>query len=219
MNREWLLNILFPSRCPFCGTVISSDETTCQDCSSIEIDNLIRPMPLKEQMSVCCYAAYWYQGVVRQAILRMKFKEEPSICTFFGKSVAKIVRERLPDMTFDAVTAVPMTRLHQMRRGYNQSILIAKSAARELHLPYRNCLRKVRHNRIQHRLTAEERRKNVRGAYCALPCAAGLKLLLVDDIVTTGATLSECTQQLLNAGAVQVVCAAAASSVPEKATD
>nr|WP_286166976.1 phosphoribosyltransferase family protein [Clostridium sp. D33t1_170424_F3] len=94
-------------------------------------------------------------------------------------------------------------------RGYNQSALVAKEAAQLLKLPYRVILEKYKENRIQHELDRRNRAKNVRGVYRFLPGEeiTGKRILLIDDIMTTGATLQECADVLLCHGAASVLCA------------
>ena len=214
-----LLDILFPPRCPFCGKIIYSGEQTCDVCSNIHPKVCVRPLFSTAHAAVTCYAAYPYQDQVRNAVLRMKFGDEPSICTFFGHALAEMIREQLPKTCFDAVTAVPMSHLHQFQRGYNQSELLAKAASGVLHVPYCRLLKKSRRNRTQHRLPAAERFHNVQGVYQARKTFTGKQVLLIDDIITTGAALTVCAKQLLQAGARSVTCAAATFAVPEEVAD
>ena len=102
------------------------------------------------------------------------------------------------------------------QRGYNQSQLLAKALAKELGLPWWTLLEQARETATQHDLTRAQRADNVRGAYRARAEAAGQRLLLVDDIVTTGATLRACAQALYEAGAQSVgaVCAARTPCFP-----
>lgn len=100
---------------------------------------------------------------------------------------------------------VPVSAERLRERGYDQTVLLAERLAAQTDLPCRSLLRKTRDNRTQHRLTAKERAANVRGAY-ACDGADGLRVLLVDDIVTTGATARECAAMLYRAGAAEVLC-------------
>ena len=111
----------------------------------------------------------------------------------------------------DGVTWVPMSPQKLRRRGYNQSELLAKAVAKELGLPAWNLLEQVRETDTQHSLTRAQRADNVRGAYRAKSATLGKRVLLVDDIVTTGATLRACAQGLYGAGA-QKVCAVCAAN-------
>lgn len=208
-DLSFLADLIFPPRCPFCGQLIRHGEQTCKDCRAIQPTIQIKELFCQGEIVVPCYTAFLYHGKVRDSMLRFKFEDEPSIGTFFGRELAILIDGLHLPFDFDVITAVPMTRWHQARRGYNQSERLAKTAATDLKLPYKRLLRKRRHSRVQHLLTAEERFSNVLGAYAACSAAAGKKILLIDDIVTTGATLTACVEELLQAGAAQVVCAAA----------
>jgi ComF family protein len=108
--------------------------------------------------------------------------------------------------TPEAVAPVPISRSRRAERGYNQAGWIAGPLAWLSGIPYQpNCLQKPREIRSQVGLTMAERRANVQDAYRAVPNqVAGQRILLIDDITTTGATLDACAQALLDAGAIQV---------------
>jgi ComF family protein len=110
---------------------------------------------------------------------------------------------------FDLVAWPPLSRWRLYRRGYDQARLLAEGLARVRNIPCQPLLKKIRHTSPQSLLKTEsERRANVLGAYelCADMQVAGKRILLVDDVMTTGATLSECARVLLTAGAAEVVC-------------
>ena len=125
----------------------------------------------------------------------------------------KLLRE-YPD-GFDVLTWVPVSRLRRLRRGYDQVELLAKAVGAELGMTPVPMLKKIRNNRPQSRLdSASARRANVLGAYKLLDGAQanGKRVLLLDDILTTGATAGECARMLLSAGAKEVHCAAVAAA-------
>ena len=113
------------------------------------------------------------------------------------------------------MTWVPVSRKRLRRRGYDQAELLARSACRRWDTRPERLLEKTRDNPAQSGLTDREaRRENVKGAYRAAGDCRGRRVLLVDDICTTGATLGQCAAVLLDAGAEAVVCAAAARTPP-----
>ena len=115
---------------------------------------------------------------------------------------------------FDVLTYIPISRLRRLRRGYDQVELIAIAAARELGVAAEPTLKKIRSNPPQARITGQaERRANVLGVYALRENAdvAGKKVVLVDDIMTTGATMGEAARVLLTAGAKEVHGAAVAA--------
>ena len=123
------------------------------------------------------------------------------------------VRDKLTGK-FDLVTWVPVSRKRRRTRGYDQAELLCRETARELGMQPLLTLEKCTDNRAQSSLSgAEERFENAKGAYRAVQPErfAGKRVLLIDDIVTTGATMSECARVLRKAGAAEVVCAALAT--------
>jgi ComF family protein len=118
-------------------------------------------------------------------------------------------------LDFDLLTWIPISAQRLRKRGYDQVELLAQKVARELNRPLVPTLKKIRHNQPQSGIVgAAERRANVLGAYSILDGAdvAGKRILLLDDILTTGATASECSRVLLTAGAAEVQFAAVAGA-------
>lgn len=153
-----------------------------------------------------------YEGGFRDTLHRLKFWEEWGIATPLGQLMGETARS-LPGK-FTLVTCVPMSSKKLRKRGYNQSALLAKAVAKELGLPFREALSQVREIEIQHTLTRPQRADNVREAYRGNRLAREQEILLVDDIVTTGATLRACAQELYQAGAKSVSALCAANSKP-----
>ena len=147
-------------------------------------------------------------GPVREAVHRYKFSGSRSYSGPFGRLMAQCVRDEL-DGRFDCVTWAPLSARRLRQRGYDQARLLAEEAARALEVPALPLLRKNRDTPPQSGLEeAGQRRANVLGVYGAPDpgAAAGRRVLLADDVVTTGSTLSECARTLLTAGAAEVVC-------------
>ena len=123
--------------------------------------------------------------------------------------MAALAKQIYGNNAFDFIACIPLTKKGKRERGYNQSELIAKEIAKQLCLPfYSTILVKLFDNRPQHKLPAAERTGNVAGVFeCTEPeLAEGKKILLIDDIKTTGATLNECAKILLLNGAQEVAC-------------
>jgi ComF family protein len=210
---ERVLDLFFPPRCPFCGRVLDRPGI-CAGCESSlpwtgEAGSLWElPGALR------CAAPLWYEGAVRQGLLRFKFQGAAGAADPLGGLIAQCAAERLSG-EFDAVTWVPVSRKRLRRRGYDQAELLARSACRRWDTRPERLLEKTRDNPAQSGLTDREaRRENVKGAYRAAGDCRGRRVLLVDDICTTGATLGQCAAVLLDAGAEAVVCAAAARTPP-----
>ena len=203
-RAQWLI---FPYRCPYCGRFIEYNETECSFCTVFQRGRLVRrDLP----SGGICIAPFSYSGAVRNAIGEFKFRNN----TFAAGSFAKHIVLALGSLTdeIDIVTNVPLSALSLHERGYDQSELIARRAAGLMKKPYLALLEKVLQKAAQHELSGEERIKNAEGCYAAKneEKIDGSRILLTDDVCTTGSTLSECRRVLMAAGAREVICAAAA---------
>lgn len=210
---HWLMELLFPPKCVLCRKVLAQGETDlCKNCRTDAPDYPNRKIRLQFLDS---FAAVWYyEGNVRRSLLRYKFHHARSYCDPYGRMLAMKLLQEHPD-GFDVLTWVPVSRLRRLRRGYDQVELLARVVGRELGVTPIPTVKKIRNNRPQSRLQkAEERRANVLGVYRLAENAPvkGKRILLLDDILTTGATAGECARVLLSAGAKEVHCAAIAAS-------
>lgn len=210
-----LLNLLFPPKCPFCGRVLDRPGV-CRACEAalpwLEEADALWTLPDGSR----CAAPLRYEGLVREGILRFKFHGASAAAEPLGELVARCAAEHLSG-EFDAVTWVPVSRRRLRQRGYDQAELLAQSACRLWETRPLRLLDKLRDNPAQSGLEdAALRRENVRDIYRASGDAAGRRILLMDDICTTGATLSACALALRAAGAETVVCCTAARTLGEK---
>ena len=151
---------------------------------------------------------------MRESLLRYKFGGATGYAKVYGRLVAETVRTELPG-AYDIITWVPLSRKRLRERGYDQARLLAKVTAKALGMPLTPTLYKQRNTQPQSGTgDAAKRRANITGAYRMKKGAdvTGKRVLLIDDIVTTGSTLLECARVLGKAGAEQVVCATVARS-------
>ncbi len=207
-----LMALLFPPKCVLCGALLKKGEReVCEGCAGEAIWYPVRKEKLQFLDS---FAAVWYyEGSVRRSLLRYKFYNARSYASAYGHLMAHMLAQTAPE-GFDVLTWVPVSPLRRLRRGYDQVELLAKALGRELGMTPVPLLKKVRHNRPQSGLDKpEQRRANVLGAYREQnrEQIQGKRILLVDDILTTGATAGECARVLLTAGAKEVHCAAVAA--------
>ena len=161
---------------------------------------------------MCCYPLL-YDSMVRESFLRYKFYGAVS----YAEPFASILADRLRSVSqgCDTVTWVPLSRRRKRKRGYDQAEQIAKGTAVLLGLDCERILYKNKETKTQSRLKGrKDRADNVKGAYALhdSKLVEGRRILIIDHIVTTGATLSECCRVLNKAGAEAVIAAAFASA-------
>lgn len=217
--RERLWDVLFPTRCVFCGTVIPQGSAACPSCAK-KAPRVEEPICLHcgrgKDFCSChgriyafsaCAAAYYYEGVVKTGIARYKFRGHQSAAAGFAALALPAVSRMTTGRTIDLVTAVPLSQRGRRERGYNQSEQFGRELAKRMELPYTETLVKPFDTKPQHTCGGTERWGNVFGAFAAASNVKGKHLLLVDDIFTTGATLHECSRILQLAGTEDVCCA------------
>jgi ComF family protein len=203
--RGRLADLLFPPKCPFCGRV-GDQVGPCAACRKIlpwtQGDD-------REQMLpgvLRCASPLFYEGAARDGILRLKFQGAAGAAESLGELLADAAAERFSG-AFDVVTWVPVSRRRLRRRGYDQARLLAEAACRRWGVRPERLVRKLGDNPPQSGIAGgpSARRANVLGLYAAEPACAGRRVLLIDDVVTTGATLQECARALRDAGAADVL--------------
>lgn len=215
MNLRAVLDLIYPRECAVCSGALAAGGATafCDACDS-------RLEWGRPPFCPRCGAGGWggdcaecrgkelhftgatalgrYEGALRETILRLKFRGSRHLADDFGRRLAGRLGRR-----FDGVAPVPMSRWKLLVRGYNAADLLAERVARHSGLPYlAGLLRKVRRTRPQADLSLEERLTNPRGAYRARRIRGSI--LLVDDVLTTGATANACAEALRQAGASDV---------------
>lgn len=215
-----LLDLLYPPRCAFCGKLTEPPaDGVCPECER-SLPYIEDGLVLRRIGAFPCAVALYYDGTVPDGVHALKFGKKSWRAKIFGRCVARAAAEHLGG-EFDAVTFVPVSPLRNFSRGFDQARLIASAAAAVWGLEAEPTLRKIRHNRPQSSLDSpEQRRRNVQGAY-AVPHperVRGRRFLLIDDVATTGNTLSACAEALTAAGAASVVCAALAGGHAENFT-
>lgn len=210
LNR--IAALLFPPKCVLCNRILDRNELDlCRECRSDSPECTGKPSKLP---FVDSWLAVWhYEGTVRRSLLRYKFHGKSHYALSYGRLLAmKLHKER--DGDYDLITWVPISRWRKLHRGYDQVELLAQAVCTELGITPVQCLRKIRHNRAQSGIVGQaHRRANVLGVYDAVNKESfqGKRILLLDDIITTGATVGECARVLLTAGAEEVHCAAIAA--------
>jgi len=208
------LNLLFPPKCVFCGKILDDpDEKWCDKCTESlpYIDNC--GIQNGEYFDFCVSPLY-YTGVVRRSVLNYKFRDASQYAGVYGIFLADCIK-RCPDIAYDIITWVPLSARRERKRGYDQARILAEATASELDNTIIETLKKQRDVQAQSELGDKaERSINIGGAYEAVDYEVftGKRILLIDDVITTGSTLDECAKVLLAAGAAGIICATLARS-------
>ena len=212
-----VLNVLFPRRCIFCGEFMKEAGEVCARCNE-ELPRLEEPLCELEMGDVeRLYCAFFYDKKIPRGIYQLKFLGKSHIHRWFAGEMVRSMGDSLRRENIDLVCCVPMHRKRRKKRGYNQAQLLAKEAAKLLNLPYADCLKKVKLTEEQHLLSGRERRLKQRDSFASMPLN-GERILLIDDICTSGETMKECARMLKAAGASVVIGAAVcrATRVPQQ---
>jgi len=217
-----LLGLVYNNRCPSCGKRADSLSTfpLCRACIS-SVSGYHGPAcrqcakPFASRYSHTCgdclsdppafdraLSYGLYEGILMESVNLMKFRGARRLARRFGHMLSTL------DIPGDAdmILPVPMTGAALRKRGFNQSALMADTLGQETGVPLRlHMLRKVKETPPQVGLSRLARMKNLRGAFRAEPGVKGLRIIILDDVITTGATMRECAMALRKAGAAEVI--------------
>lgn len=218
------VDLLLPPACLLCGQPLTSKKPFCSTC-------LAGMMPLGPAHCPCCaqpyptgssnhlcgtclrrppafsvvHAARIYQGVTKEAILRLKYRNQLTLAKPLGQFLGQAVIQGREAFLPHCIVPVPLHPRRLRKRGYNQACEIARPLARQLEVPLDiRLLQRIRHTPPQQELPAASRRSNLRNAFTLTSSAAELSILLVDDVMTTGETVRECSRTLRAGGATEV---------------
>jgi competence protein ComFC len=217
---EYFISLLFPQKCVLCGKTNPVNVQICEKCSEnlpVIQGEICKKCGRGIEVCCCknksfefvrCAAPFYYEGAVKRGIWRYKYHKKLYAAQNFAYYTSNTVNNKYADIVFELITAVPMSKKEFSDRGYNQSVLLAKSMAQKLNIRYRDVLIKTVDTKPQQSCNASQRWENLSGVFKTAD-RSNIKdktILLVDDISTTGATLNECSKTLMSAGAKQVYC-------------
>ncbi len=219
---DFLIAIFYTRRCRYCRTVIDIRERVCSRCKNeifrIEGDvcfkcgysqnECVCKKKSQHYMRIC--APYYYSGAAKRAIKRLKYSEDIDISYTLAEDMAETFKKHYSEMDFDYCTFVPSHRREQRKRGYNQAQLLAQHLSKELGIPCKELLVKTAVTKPQHTLNESMRSGNLLGSIQVksryFKKIQGARILLCDDVKTTGSTLNECAKTLMICGAAEVDC-------------
>jgi len=227
------VSLLYPATCSICGKRVRAGEYLCEACEA-KIVRIVPPFcetcsePFEGSMNSaftcanCAHrrihfetavAAYRGRGVVRDVIHQFKYNRQIHLRYLVARWLcAALDDERLRGYQFDVIVPVPLHPARQRERGFNQASLLAELLSAHTSIRCRPLLKRIRYTTTQTALDRSERMDNLHNAFRLRKNAdvRGLRVLLIDDVLTTGSTLSECARVLKRAGAISVHAATAA---------
>ncbi len=220
--KDIILSLFFTNRCRLCNIVCDIRSELCESCDETlpEVKGEIcyfcgvekEKCSCKEKamfyLSVC--APFYYESGPKKATVLLKYQANEQTLEFLSREMAKCVNKRYAGIDFDCITYVPAFKTDEIKRGYNQAELLAKGLGETLDIPVYPLLYKVYETEPQHTLSESERSGNLLGAFEINDnvdfSINNARILLCDDIKTTGATLNECAKTLLINGSAEIRC-------------
>ena len=221
-----LLHIFFPNKCTCCKRVIPALDLFCNECfEKFELTSGERCkicFNLKEKCDCKSHPKFYFRSVapfvykapLKNAVLHIKWFKDKRVVEFFVKYMLDIMAKKYKDVKFDAIIPVPIYKSKLKQKGFNQTQVICDELSNQLNIPVLDkALVQCKEAKPQHSLTFKERRENVKGIYKANPIPIEYqRVLLVDDIMTSGATLNECAKVLRIEGVTKIYCACIAKT-------
>ena len=174
----------------------------CHECFN-KLEPIPMFNPLEATKNINYYiSGYYYNDTLKSLIHRYKFGREYALSNLFSSMLFDRIKDTKELYDFDFITSVPISRQRYKSREFNQAELIARNISAFLGIPYVICIHKHRHTLPQSLLKRNMRKENIRGAFIAdYERVSDKKILLVDDIITTGSTMNECAKELLSKNA------------------
>ena len=202
-----IIELIYPNVCGFCNKICKT--SICKKCE-------IKIKKLEKNYKIDCsnkyfneaFSIFQYKGIIREKIIDYKFNDKPYLYKTFGKIFLKNKKICGNFKKYDIIIPVPIAKKRKLKRGYNQTQLIARFLAKATGIKCENnVLVKVKNITSQSELTKEQRIKNVQDAFKVLHenKIINKNIILFDDIYTTGSTVNECSKMLKNAN-VKNIC-------------
>lgn len=225
MLYEKILSILYPRRCPVCDKIVNVHEgKICSECRK-KVPFIKEPRcrkcskPLSRKEEEYCYdcrktthiykrgiALVEHKGPVRKSIYKIKYNNKREYLDFYSEEIIKHYGHVIKKWNPDAIIPVPLHKKREIKRGYNQAALLAKKIGAAISVPvYEDILLRIRNTTPQKALSEKDRKKNVEKAFHIRENKVKLnRVIIVDDIYTTGSTIDACAKCLKSAGAEDI---------------
>ena len=222
MNKiiDNVLNIIYPRRCAVCHRILADQKSLCcPECRDVfqVINNDYcmkcgKPVKPEEEYCTDCRgkhrnfdrgrSVFVYDDRMRRSLVRYKYYGNREYGRYFAGEICRHLGGEICRWKTDLIVPVPLTSAKRRRRGFNQAEDLAEKVGLSMKIPVgTDILRKNHDTRSQKKLDAEERQRNLKGAFSAEQPLNGLKILIIDDVYTTGSTMEAVSECLKNAGA------------------
>lgn len=204
-----MLNLLFDTEkiCLFClDNMEDLKDYICNDCrENVEANHRILKTHLYH-LDICYYSAY-YNRFIKKMLHDFKFNDKNYLFKPLGQLLVETIIRNSLDKEIDIIFYVSLHRRKKAKRGYNQSELLASYVSKKLEIPISHSLKKIKSTKEQHKLNKIERQTNLNNSFKLKNGEEleGKTILLIDDLITTGATLDECAKVLKEKGVKKVI--------------
>lgn len=195
------IDLIFPPRCAGCGQI---DTFLCSNCQR-EIDDMSLSEPIEPRSPLKGIAATgWHLGKLREVVIALKYENARALAKPLGEKLSRCLQQQ--DWTIDTIVPVPLHTKRLAERGYNQAQLLAEQVASIMRIGCEvNAMQRIRETKSQVSISGTDRLGNIKDAFVAKSqFVNGRSILVIDDVYTTGSTLSACGEALLSAGATHV---------------
>ncbi len=208
---RWFINLFYPNICPCCEEIIDYNDDFCDECKN---EMILYKGDFNIEYADKFVAYCIYEGKIRNAVRKFKYDYCGNAYYAFAYCILQALYRESLFSEIDEVTFIPMTKSALKERGYNQTKMIADEVHKQSGIPINNILIKVKNTRSQKSLKGAERKNNIKGAFQVKENIdlKGKCILIVDDLCTTGSTLSEAARVLKEAGAEKVIAASFAKT-------
>ena len=225
-----IISVFYPNRCAGCREIIDNNNYLCQSCEKdierIDYNKCCKICGLDKENCVCKKYIYYFdgalaiyknEGIAQNAMYSYKLGRKVAYVSFFAKDMATAVKCGFKDIKFDAIVGIPTTIKSRIKYGFSPVDELCFALEELLQIKFlRNILKCRNTKKSQHKFGFSNRLKNARVKFYCDGNLAGKTVLLVDDIKTSGATLSECARKLKFAGAEKVYCVTALAGIVTK---
>ncbi len=187
-------------KCVYCGREIPQGIIMCENCAAEEVSLYSQDNRMGGILHV-----FRYEGIIRNIVHRLKYDDQPRLAIFMAQKMADFLEN--DDLCADVITFVPIHKERLRARGFDQAEMIAMHLSTLINLPCEKLLKRVRNTKAHFDLDAKERAKNVSEAFMPEENVSIMnrRIVIVDDVYTTGATMGECVRCLLKSGAKEVL--------------